>query len=150
MIERCCKTPLGAITISVHDDAVTSVTWREGRRDAGALLDTAEAQLAAYFDGTLERFELPLMPAGSDVQKRACAAMGAIAFGETSTYGALAKELKVSAQAMGQLCGGNPIPIFIPCHRVLGANGLGGFSGGRGVDDKVWLLRHEGAAGLLI
>ncbi len=76
--------------------------------------------------------------------------MSAIPFGETRTYGELAQQLGVPAQAIGQACGGNPIPILIPCHRVLGANGLGGYSGDGGVETKVWLLRHERAAGLLI
>ena len=62
----------------------------------------------------------------------------------------LKNDLQVPAQAVGQGCGGNPIPILIPCHRVLGSSGLGGFSGRGGVETKVWLLRHEGAAGLLI
>ena len=66
------------------------------------------------------------------------------------TYGDLAKDLATPAQAIGQACGANTIPIIIPCHRVLGANNLGGFSGGTGIEDKVALLRHEGAAGLLI
>ena len=64
--------------------------------------------------------------------------------------GALAREIGVSAQAMGQLCGGNPLPILVPCHRVLGAQGLGGFSAPGGVETKVQLLRHEGAGGFLL
>ncbi|MFY9205650.1 MAG: MGMT family protein, partial [Yoonia sp.] len=71
-------------------------------------------------------------------------------FGETRTYGELAREMGVPAQAIGQACGANPIPIIIPCHRVLGAKTLGGFSGAGGVEGKVQLLRHESAAGLLI
>ena len=76
--------------------------------------------------------------------------MQSIPFGETLTYGEIAKRLGVPAQAVGQACGGNPIPVIIPCHRVLGATSLGGYSGEGGVETKVWLLRHEGAAGLLI
>lgn len=73
-----------------------------------------------------------------------------IPLGETRTYGDLARDLSVPAQAIGQACGANPIPVIIPCHRILGSSGLGGFSGAGGVETKVWLLRHEGAAGLLI
>ena len=62
----------------------------------------------------------------------------------------MARELGASAQAIGQACGANPIPVIIPCHRVLGADGLGGFSGAGGVEAKVTLLKHEGAASLLI
>ena len=76
--------------------------------------------------------------------------MQAIPFGDTLTYGDIARRLGAPAQAVGQACGGNPIPVIIPCHRVLGARSLGGFSAAGGVDTKVWLLRHEGAAGLLI
>ena len=74
--------------------------------------------------------------------------MAAIPFGQVRTYGDLARDLGVSAQAMGQLCGANPLPVIVPCHRVVGAAGLGGFSGAGGVETKAWLLRHEG--GLLI
>ena len=76
--------------------------------------------------------------------------MAAIPHGETRTYGDLARDLGAPAQAVGQACGANPVPILIPCHRVLGRNGLGGFSAPGGVETKVALLRLEGAAGLLI
>ena len=74
----------------------------------------------------------------------------AIRFGETRTYGQIARQLGATAQAVGQACGANPIPILIPCHRVIGADGLGGYSGAHGVETKMALLRHEGAAGLLL
>ena len=76
--------------------------------------------------------------------------MSAIPFGEPRTYGELARALGVSAQAIGQACGATPTPLIVPCHRILGANGLGGYSGGGGVATKAELLKHEGAAGLLI
>ena len=76
--------------------------------------------------------------------------MYAIPLGETRTYGDLAIELGQAPQTVGQACGANPIPVVIPCHRVLSANGLGGFSGAGGVETKVALLRHERAASLLI
>jgi len=87
---------------------------------------------------------------GSAFQQRFYEALCAIPFGETRTYGDLAKELEAPAQAIGQACGGNPIAILIPCHRVLGADNLGGYSGIGGVETKVALLKLEGAAGLLI
>jgi methylated-DNA-[protein]-cysteine S-methyltransferase len=87
---------------------------------------------------------------GTDFQRDVCDAMSAIPFGYTRTYGEIAKDLGVPAQAVGQACGGNPIAVIIPCHRVMGAKGLTGFSGAGGVETKVALLRHEGAAGLLI
>ena len=76
--------------------------------------------------------------------------MAAIPLGETRSYGQIAAAVGAPAQAVGQACGANPIPIIIPCHRILGARTLGGFSAPGGVETKVALLRHEGAAGLLI
>lgn len=150
MQERSLKTELGPVTIEARDGAITALHWREGRRDASDLLDAAEAQLAGYFAGTRRAFDLPMAPGGTDLTRRVCAVMRAIPFGETRTYGDLARELGAPAQAIGQACGANPIPVLIPCHRILGASGLGGFSARGGVESKVWLLRHEGAAGLLI
>ena len=71
--------------------------------------------------------------------------MCAIPFGQTATYGDLARQLKSAAQPVGSACGANPIAILIPCHRVVAADGLGGFSGGVGVESKRVLLHHEGA-----
>ena len=79
-----------------------------------------------------------------------CAEMSAIPFGDTVTYGDIATKLAIPAQVVGQACGQNPVPVIVPCHRVMGAKGLTGYSGAGGVETKVALLRHEGAAGLLI
>lgn len=113
------------------------------------LLETAR-QLRAYDAGELHTFDLPLRVAGTDFQRAVCAQMSAIPYGETVTYGEIARRLNKPAQAVGAACGGNPIPIIIPCHRVMGAKGLTGFSGKGGVETKVALLRHEGAGGFLI
>lgn len=113
-------------------------------------MDKATRQLSDYAAGTREVFDLPLRVRGSAFQREVCQVMSAIPFGETMTYGEIAKELGVPAQAVGQACGSNPIAIIIPCHRVMGAKGLTGFSGRGGVETKVALLRHEGAASLLI
>ncbi|KKN10768.1 hypothetical protein LCGC14_1033380, partial [marine sediment metagenome] len=114
------------------------------------LLDEAERQLLAYDAGTLTGFTLPLRVAGSQVVQDVCHAISAIPFGATQTYGDIARELGLLAQTVGQACGLNPIPVIIPCHRVMGVKGLTGYSGEGGVETKVALLRHEGAAGLLI
>ncbi|MEO0402485.1 MAG: methylated-DNA--[protein]-cysteine S-methyltransferase [Pseudomonadota bacterium] len=114
------------------------------------VLDAAAAQLTEYDAGTREVFDLPLEVRGSTLQRDVCAQMSAIPFGHTVTYGDISKRLGVPAQAIGQACGGNPIPIIIPCHRVMGAKGLTGFSGAGGVETKVALLRHECAGGFLI
>jgi methylated-DNA-[protein]-cysteine S-methyltransferase len=144
-------TPTGPFTIAEEQGQIIHAEWGDGADDNGtALLQDAAAQVTAYFEGHLRQFDLPLAPAGSDLQRRTCGAMLAIPFGETRTYGEIAADLGASAQAIGQACGGNPIPLIIPCHRVLAANNLGGFSGRHGIESKVWLLKHEGAASLLI
>jgi methylated-DNA-[protein]-cysteine S-methyltransferase len=141
---------VGPLSVVVQDGAVVRLDWSvvDGIGDPVAV--EAVAQLAQYFAGERQVFDLPLAPQVTDFQQKLGAALRAIPFGETRTYGDLARELGVPAQVIGQACGANPIPIIIPCHRVLGANGLGGFSGAGGVEAKVQLLRHEGAAGLLI
>ncbi|SMX47532.1 methylated-DNA--[protein]-cysteine S-methyltransferase [Maliponia aquimaris] len=151
MPRLCLDTPTGVFEITETDGAITSAAWTaSGARDDTPLLRRAAAQVADYFARRLTVFDLPLRVGGSDFQRAVCAQIAAIPFGETTTYGAIAKALSAPAQAVGQACGGNPIPLIIPCHRVLGAQGLGGFSGAHGVETKVWLLRHEGAGGLLI
>ncbi len=155
MATALVDSPLGPLAVTETDGVITGLTWggaRAGDETAvlQAVLQQARDQLAAYFDRRLDRFDLPLAVGGSDFQRAVCAAMAAIPFGETRTYGDLARDLGVSAQAIGAACGANPIPVIIPCHRVLGAGGLGGFSAPGGVETKVALLRHEGAAGLLI
>lgn len=144
-------SPIGPLTVVSDGTAITALHWGAEDDDTQTPeLSEARSQLAAYFEGRLTQFDLPLDVAGSEFQRRVCDAMCEIPFGETVTYGDLATRIGASAQAIGTACGGNPIPVIIPCHRVLGASGLGGYSGQGGVETKVWLLRHEGAAGLLI
>lgn len=146
-------SPLGMVSVDSQAGAIVRLYWgvkaHQGHDRSPELIE-AQQQLIAYFEGHLTVFDLPLSVKGSDFQRAVCDAMSAIPLGETRTYGDLAKGLDASAQAVGNACGGNPIPIIIPCHRVLGATSLGGFSGAGGVESKVWLLRHENAAGLLI
>lgn len=152
MAQCWMDSPLGVLRIVEADGAIVQLDWggAPGVSAPGALLREAERQVAAYFDGMLEVFDLPLRVRGSDFQEAVCAAIWAIPFGHTRSYGEIAADLGATAQAVGQACGGNPIPIIIPCHRVMGARGLTGFSGAGGVESKVWLLRHEGAGGFLI
>ena len=144
------QTQFGPLTIHEDDGAIVRLEWEGDGRDETPLLAEAARQLRAYDAGELETFDLPLQVAGSDFQRAVCDQMSAIPFGETITYGDIAKALGQSAQAVGSACGGNPIPVIIPCHRVMGAKGLTGFSGKGGVETKVALLRHEGAGGFLI
>ena len=112
--------------------------------DARAVLDRAAAQLAEYFAGTRTTFDLPLAPRGTDFQRRVWRALGEIPFGTTISYGDLAIQLgdARATRAVGAANGRNPIPIVVPCHRVIGADGsLTGFGGG--IERKRWLLDHE-------
>lgn len=147
----CVDSPVGRLTLTERDGAITALEWRdEDAPPETELMRQAAGQLAAYFAGDLTEFTLPLAPRGSPFQQQFYRALCAIPHGQTRTYGDLASVLGVSAQAIGQACGANPIPILIPCHRVLSSTGLGGFSGAGGVDTKVALLKLEGAASLLI
>ncbi|MBU2942715.1 methylated-DNA--[protein]-cysteine S-methyltransferase [Shimia thalassica] len=150
MFERTVDTPTGPMRLVEADGAIVRTNWGQGRQDDTPLLLEAEAQLKDYFAGKREAFDLPLRVDGSDFQRAVCDAMLDIPFGYTCTYGDISKKLGVPAQAVGQACGGNPIPVIIPCHRVMGAKGLTGFSGAGGVETKVQLLRLEGAGGFLI
>ncbi len=144
-------TRLGAFSVEETDGAITSLHWRASKSDEETpLLLEARRQLIAYAQGDLTEFDLPLAPEGGPLQQAVLAEMRAIPFGETRTYGQIAKAVGAPAQAVGQACGANTIPVIIPCHRVTGAGGLGGFSGMGGVETKVELLRHEGAYSLLI
>ena len=151
MLTRSVETQFGVLSVYEDKGAIVRLDWGAApREDSSELLDGAVRQLQKYDAGALEVFDLPKRVGGSDLQRAVCAAMSAIPFGYTRTYGEIAKDLGVPAQSIGQACGGNPIPVIIPCHRVMGAKGLTGFSGAGGVETKVALLRHEGAAGLLI
>lgn len=144
-------TPIGALTVVSTDGFITAIDWRRSHADDSTPeLEEARRQLTAYFDGSLTEFDLPLRVGGSAFQRDVCDRIAAIPYGEMRSYGEIARAMGVPAQAVGGACGGNPIPVIIPCHRVLGATGLGGFSARGGVETKVWLLKHEGAAGLLI
>jgi methylated-DNA-[protein]-cysteine S-methyltransferase len=106
------------------------------------------SQLQAYAADPNFRFNLPLQPHGTPYQHRVWQALLEIHSGQTETYGALAKQLGSAPRAVGQACGANPIPVIIPCHRVLAKTGLGGFMNhaeGSPLQIKRWLLEHEHA-----
>ena len=146
MPQLSMHSPIGDLAISEEDGAIVAVDWGWGAEQAETrLLGAAKAQLDAYFDGERRAFDLPLAPRGSPPEQRVWDAMRAIPYGASRTYGDIADEIGLPAQAVGQACGANPIPILIPCHRVLAADGLGGFSADGGVETKAALLRLEGA-----
>lgn len=126
--------PNGKGRVAPHDD------WL---RDDGQFVE-ARAQLIAYFSGELHTFDLELMPVGTPFQLSVWQELTAIPFGVTISYGELASRLgrPSASRAVGAANGANPIPIIVPCHRVIGASGaLTGFGGG--IDTKRWLLAHE-------
>ena len=138
------QTRFGRLGVESNGTEIVALHWDAAPRGSGsALLTEAVAQLEAYDAGRLTAFDLPLAPKGSAFQKQVYDAMLAIPFGETLTYGQIAKALGCPAQPVGQACGANPIPVIIPCHRVLSKNGIGGFSGAGGVEGKIALLKHE-------
>jgi methylated-DNA-[protein]-cysteine S-methyltransferase len=137
----------GELTVFEEDGTLVAVEWGRGTSPNDAptdLLQDAKRQLQEYFDGTRQEFDLPLRPAGTDFQRAVWQCMIEIPYGEARTYGDLAHDLDSAPRAVGGACGRNPIPIIIPCHRVVGAGGkLTGFSGGEGVDTKKLLLGLE-------
>ncbi len=144
-------SPLGPLTVTERDGAIAALTWGQAETvDETPLLGRAATQLDAYFYCELKRFDLPFAPAGSAFQQAVWDAMVRIPFGQARTYGDVARELDdVSPQAVGTACGANPIPILIPCHRIVAARDrLGGYSGKGGLDTKRFLLELEGWPGV--
>lgn len=139
-------TPIGDLTVSALDDAIVALDWGwSSMHTPSPLLERARDWLNGFFDGDTNAPDLPLRPQGSTFQKRVWHAMSAIPAGHTRSYGELGRALDSAARAVGNACGANPIPILIPCHRIVGARGLGGYSGGDGLNTKTALLRLEGA-----
>jgi methylated-DNA-[protein]-cysteine S-methyltransferase len=147
-------TTVGRLAIEADHAAVTALRWaspqehveeRTGDKAPSPVLKEATRQLERYFAKKLKRFDLPLAARGTDFQKRVWAMMREIPYGETATYGGMAMALSSGPRPIGMACARNPIPIIVPCHRVLGSGGKeGGFSGGRGLPTKRQLLALEG------
>lgn len=153
MLHRSFETPVGPITITVETDAVVQVQFRtsagqimaKAPSDSGemVLMERVAAQIDAYFAASLPNFDLPVRPTGTPFHVRVWTAMTTIPAGRTLRYGDLARHLRTGPRAIGGACKKNPIPLLIPCHRVVGSTGLGGYSGGAGLPTKTWLLEHE-------
>lgn len=146
-------TPIGPVRIDADGDMLTGVLIGRMAPETTehSLLKEAVAQLTAYFEGKLTRFNLPLARAESERGPALRAAICGVGYGKTATYGDLAGRTGASARAVGQVCATNRFPIIVPCHRVLPAGGaLGHYSGGDGPATKVWLLKHEKAEGWLL
>ncbi|MBM3512391.1 MAG: methylated-DNA--[protein]-cysteine S-methyltransferase [Alphaproteobacteria bacterium] len=147
MPQLSMHSPLGDLAISEEDGDLVAIDWGWGRDNTKTpLLAEAKRQLEAYFDGKLKAFDLPLRPAGTAFQRKVWRAMAKIPYGVMMSYGDLAKNVASAPRAIGGACGSNPIPIIVPCHRVVASgNKLHGYSGAGGLDTKLALLKLEGA-----
>jgi methylated-DNA-[protein]-cysteine S-methyltransferase len=149
MPSRAVDTPIGTLGLVGSNAGLSRVLWSANglREDSSALLDEAAAQLGAYFAGERIDFDLPLDLDGTEFQRQCWLALASIPYGQTVSYGEQARRLGLgpdAARAVGAANGQNPLPLVLPCHRVIGADGsLTGFGGGLHL--KRFLLEHEGA-----
>ncbi len=144
MPQLSLHSPLGALTLSQEEEGLVALDWGWGcSQQETALLRLARTQLHAYFDHELDAFDLPLAPSGTDFRLKVWDALQRIPFGVTRTYADIASEVGGCARAVGQANRYNPLPILIPCHRVVARTGIGGFTGEGGIDTKLFLLDHE-------
>jgi len=147
------KVPFGVLGIRCAGGVLTGIDFlpadEKPQRAGDALAQIVCEQLLRYLENPDTQFSVPLELNGTPHQKKVWQAMLAIPRGQTRSYGEIAAELKSCAQAVGQACGANPIPVIIPCHRIVGKVGLGGFArhtSGTHLDIKRWLLTHEANA----
>jgi methylated-DNA-[protein]-cysteine S-methyltransferase len=143
-------SPLGKLGLCISESSLLQLDFLPLEipeyLPSARLAKMAVAQLHAYFHDPTAVFTLPQSPPGTPFQQRVWHALAAIPLGATVTYGELAARLGTSARAIGGACRSNPLPIFIPCHRVVSRRGLGGYSGATGgspLATKMWLLQHE-------
>ncbi|HXU92861.1 MAG TPA: methylated-DNA--[protein]-cysteine S-methyltransferase [Gallionella sp.] len=146
------KVPFGVLGIRCTETVLTGIDFlpssESAQPPANAFAVKVCEQLQAYLADPAFKFDLPLQLSGTAHRLKVWQAMQRIPAGSTRSYGELAAELHSGAQAVGQACGANLIPIVVPCHRVVGKSGLGGFmqhGSGESLDIKRWLLAHEGA-----
>ena len=157
------QTPVGVVSVGCSTAGVAAVRFGappadsapdENLRSASSVADAARQQLVEYFGGQRRSFDLPVdWSATSGAQRHVLEVLTeSVGYGETTSYGALASRAGlvptsdiIPARAVGKIMGSNPIPVVVPCHRVLASDGLGGYSGGAGIEVKRWLLILEGA-----
>ena len=139
------NSPIGNLTVYEQRGAITNLSWeRETNKDVSSLLIETEKQLQEYLNGTRTNFDLPKKPYGSEFQLRVWQEIAKIPYGQTISYRDLARKLSSSPRPVGTACGKNPIPIIIPCHRIIAKTGhLTGYSGRGGLDTKKLLLKLE-------
>ena len=141
------ETPLGPFIVTEADGRIVSTGWGQAARESPTpLLAAAAQQLNAYFHCGLREFDLPVEPGGDDFDQAVWREMCRIPYGQTLSYGEIARRLDGDPRLVGTACGRNPIPIIIPCHRIVAQHGrTGGYSGRGGVETKNFLLVLEGA-----
>jgi methylated-DNA-[protein]-cysteine S-methyltransferase len=148
-------SPIGRLELTSDGDAITGLSIERGGRlpwdalpeHSAPVLERAATQLREYFAGTREQFDLPISVAGTEFQRAIWSQIGKLRFGEVASYGelGLATGRLTAGRAVGGAVGANPVPIIVPCHRVLASNKrITGYSGGEGIPTKSWLLAHEG------
>jgi len=152
---RRVDSPIGRLEITSDGTAITGLAierqghlpFDEQPENSNDLLDRAAQQLTEYFAGTRKDFDLPVSLKGTEFQQSVWSQLNDLAFGEVASYGelGLGTGRATAGRAVGGAVGANPIPIIVPCHRVLASNSrITGYSGGEGIPTKVWLLAHEG------
>jgi methylated-DNA-[protein]-cysteine S-methyltransferase len=156
LVGRAVVTPVGVLTLVATDTGLRRVLWAESRPNDVAedsdhvILRLAEGELGRYFAGELRRFTVPLDLGGSAFQQRVWTAVAGVPYARTATYADIARSLGVprGARAVGSANGRNPIPILVPCHRLVGSDGAPrGFGGGLAVKER--LLAHEARCGTI-
>ena len=154
---RRTDSPLGRIEIASDGESITSLSierdghlpWEGLPERSTAVLETALTQLSEYFEGTRREFDVPVALNGTEFRRAVWAELDRVPFGSVISYGDIghATGRATAGRAVGGAVGANPVPIIVPCHRVLASNGrITGYSGGNGIPTKVWLLDHEGIA----
>ncbi|MEO0495228.1 MAG: methylated-DNA--[protein]-cysteine S-methyltransferase [Actinomycetota bacterium] len=147
-------SPIGQLTLVASDDGLRKILWADQSDEAGdaefddghPVLAAASTQLAEYFAGDRAEFDLPLDLVGTDFQKEAWLALASVPYGETTSYGEQAERIgrKGAFRAVGAANGKNPVPIVLPCHRIVGSDGsLTGFAGGLGVKQRLLALEQD-------
>ena len=149
------ESPIGRLELTSDGEAVTSLSiersgslpLEELPENSTPVLETAKSQLDEYFAGTRHDFDVPVRLSGTAFQQAVWAELSTLGWGEVASYGdvGLATGRPTAGRAVGGAVGANPIPIIVPCHRILAGNGkITGYSGGNGIPTKAWLLDHEG------
>ena len=152
---RRIDSPIGRIEVGADATAITSLSierqgrlpWDGAPEHSNDVLDTAVEQLDEYFAGTRRDFDVPVRLVGTDFQRAVWSELRELPFGSVISYGEIghATGRATAGRAVGGAVGANPVPIIVPCHRVLASNKrITGYSGGNGIPTKVWLLDHEG------